>query len=91
MPISREELEQGHFDVSLPIARLLADRPALGFGADEIQQLLMDLEGRNTALDEVEKALEALVARARVQMWEVGGRRWYTIVQRRLGFQTELE
>lgn len=89
MPISREELEQGRIDVSLPIARLLADRSDLGFGADEVQQLLMDLEGRNIGLDEVEQALEALVGRGRVQMGEVAGRRWYTIVQRRLGFRTE--
>ncbi len=91
MPISREELEQGRIDVSLAIARLLSDRPDLGFDAEEIQHLLLDLEGRNTALDEVEQALDALVDRGRVLMGEVGGRRWYTVVQRRLGFRTESE
>ena len=89
MPISREELEQGRIDLTLPIMKILAGRPDLGFSPDEVQQLLVETEGRDAALAEVEKSLETLVLRERVQVREMEGRRWYTIVQRRLGFRTE--
>ena len=89
MPISREELERGRIDLTLPIIKIIAGRPDLGFSPDEVQQLLAETEGREAALPEVEEALESLVLRERVRAREMEGRRWYTIVQRRLGFRTE--
>ena len=89
MPISREELEEGRFDLTFPIVQILEDRPDLGFDAEEVRQLLMEIDGRDEPLVEVERALEFLVQRDRVQMREMEGQRWYTVVQRRLGFRTE--
>ncbi len=85
----REELELGRIDLTVPIIRILAGRPDLGFSPDEIQQLLVEIEGRKAILAEVEEALHTLVLRERVQVREMEGRRWYNIVQRRLGFRTE--
>lgn len=89
MPISRQELEEGEFDLTFPIVRLLADRPELGFSATEIRQLLREIDGRDVIVAEVERALQILVQRDRVQLNEMDGQRWYTVVQRRLGFRTE--
>ena len=89
MPISREELEQGRIDLTFPITRILASMPDLGFSPDEVHQLLLETEGRRAGIAEVEEALEALLLRERVQVREMEGLRWYTIVQRRLGFRTE--
>ena len=75
MPIRREELEQGRIDLTFPITRILADRPELGFSPDEVQQLIVEIEGRNATLAEVEEALETLVLREGVQMREMEGRR----------------
>ncbi len=89
MPISREELEQGRIDITFPIRRVLASRPDLGFSAAETQHLLVEIEGRHAEVVEVERALESLVLRGQVQLRELEGQRWYTIVHRRLGFRTE--
>ena len=89
MPISREELEHGRIDLTFPIRRVLVDHSDLGFSVAEIQQLLAETEGRNTEFAEVEAALETLALRGQVQMREMEGQRWYTIVHRRLGFRTE--
>ena len=89
MPISREELEEGRFDLTFQIVQILTGSPDLGFNAEEVRQLLMEIDGRDALVVEVEMALEILVQRDRVRMREMGGRRWYTIVQRRLGFRTE--
>ena len=89
MPISREELEQGQFDLTFPIVRILKDRPELGFSEIEIRQMLMDVDGRDVIVAEVERALQILVQLERVQMKELDGQRWYNIAQRRLGFRTE--
>ena len=89
MPVSREELEEGRIDLTFPIVQILAGNPDLGFNAQEIRQLLMEIHGRDASLVEVERALEILVQRDRVQMTEMTDQRWYTVVQRRLGFRTE--
>jgi hypothetical protein len=51
--------------------------------------MLIETDGRNAALDEVEQTLETLVAQARAQKAEFNGQQWYTIVRRRLGFLKE--
>ena len=89
MPISRQELEEGRIDLTIPIVRILTGRPDLGFNAQEIQQLLVETDARNVPLVEVERALGILVQRNRVQTSELNEQRWYTLVQRRLGFRTE--
>lgn len=89
MPISREELEAGRFDLTLPILRILTGGPHLGFNAQEVQQLLMETDGRGATVTEVERALQVLVQRDSVRMWEMEDQRWYTVVERRLGFRTE--
>ena len=89
MPVSKEELEEGRFDLAFPIMRILTDSPDLGFSPQEIQRLLVEVYGREALLDEVKLALENLVQRDRVRMKEMGDQRWYTVVQRRLGFRTE--
>ena len=63
MPISRDELEQGHIDLTYPVRRVLASRPDLGLSAAETQQLLVEIEGRHAEVVEVEQALESLVLR----------------------------
>ena len=89
MPINREELEAGQFDLTFPIGRILADRPEFGFNATEIRAMLIDVDGRDVTVAEVERALQILVQRDRVQMHEMDDQQWYTVVQRRLGFRTE--
>ena len=89
MPISREELERGRIDLTFPIKRVLASRSDLGFSASEIQLLLIEIEGRQAELGEVELALESLTLQGQVQVRELEGQRWYTIAHRRLGFRTE--
>jgi hypothetical protein len=89
MPISREEFEQGRIDLALPIARLLAGFPDLAFTAEEVQQMVVEIEGRNSTLVEVEQALGSLVLEGRVQRKEMSGQQWYAIVRKRLGFLRE--
>ncbi len=89
MPISREELEEGRIDLTFPIVRILTGDPDLGFNSQELQQLLADIDGRDAPIAEVERALEILVEPNRVQMREMEDQRWYTAVQRSLGFRTE--
>ena len=89
MPISREELEEGRIALTIPIVRILTRRADLGFSAPEIQRLLVETDGRNAPLVEVERALGILVQREMVRMGEIEDQRWYTVVQRRLGFRTE--
>ena len=89
MPVSREELEEGRIDLTFPIVRILVDNPNLGLSAEEIQLLLLETDGRDAQLADVEWALELLVQRDRVQMGEIEDQQWYTLVQRRLGFRTE--
>lgn len=89
MPISREELEDGRIALTFPILRILTESPDLGFSAQEVQQLLKEKDGRDATLVEVELALQALVQRNTVLMGEMEDQRWYTMVQRRLGFRTE--
>ena len=61
MPISQEEVEEGRFDLAFPIVPILTDSPDLGFNAQEVQQLLMEIYGRYALLVDVERALEILV------------------------------
>jgi hypothetical protein len=61
VPISREELEEGRIDLTFPIVRILTGSRDLGFSAQEIQQLLMEIDGRDATLADVERALEVLV------------------------------
>ena len=89
MPISREELEDGRIALTFPILRILTESPDLGFSAQEVQQLLKEKDGRDATLVGVELALQALVQRNTVLMGEMEDQRWYTMVQRRLGFRTE--
>ena len=69
MPISLEELEEGRFGLTFPIVRILTGSPDLGFSAQEVQQLLMEIDGREATLVEVEGALQVLVQRNRVRVF----------------------
>ena len=89
MPISREEMEEGRIALTFPILRILTERPDLGFSAQDVQQLLMEKDGRDAALPEVDRALQVLVQLDRLWVTEMEDQRWYTVVQRRLGFRTE--
>lgn len=89
MPISREEFEQRRIDPALPVAGLLADYPDLAFTVEDIQQMLEEIKGRNATLEEVQQALDSLVARGRVEKAEIERQQWYTVARRRLGFLKE--
>ena len=70
----------------LPTLRGLADQAST---AEEVRQLLMDIEGRQAAIDDIVQALEALVAQQRVRKNEIEGQQWYNMRKRRLGFLRE--
>lgn len=92
MPISREEFEQGSIDLSLPVAQILRSRPDLAFTAEELQAMLTETVARIATLEEVELALHSLISQSLVEVKELEGRRWYTLIEqgeRRLGFLRE--
>jgi cell division FtsZ-interacting protein ZapD len=51
--------------------------------------LLIEIEAREAVLAEVEQALHTLVSQGRIEVKEIAGQRWYTMVVRRLGFPEE--
>ena len=92
MPISREEFQLGSVDLSLPIAHILRTRPDLAFTIQELLVLLGETVARITGLEEVEQALDSLVSQGIVEVKELEGQRWYTVIgqgERRLGFLRE--
>ena len=89
MPISREEFDQRRIDVAFPIVNLLSGFPDRAFTAEELMQLLVDLEARSATLQEIEQSLVNLVSESRVEQTEIRGQAWYIIIRRRLGFLTE--
>lgn len=89
MPLSQEEFEVGQSDLTVPLANLLRGLADQAFTAEEIRQLLMDIEGRQAAKEDIVHALEALVAQQRIRMKEIAGQQWYNMRRRRLGFLKE--
>jgi hypothetical protein len=51
--------------------------------------MLVRTSARNATALEVQQALEALVSRGQIEVAEIKGQQWYTIVRRRLGFLRE--
>jgi hypothetical protein len=88
VPISREEFKQRRIDLTLPVVKLLSDRPDLAFTAEEVRQVLTTTSARDATVQEVHQALEALVSHGEIEVAEIEGQRWYayTVVERRLGF-----
>ena len=94
MPISREEYRRGRIDLSIPVLDLLASRPNLAFTPEDVRQSLSQTALRDASLDDVDLALEALLVQGVIEMKEIQGSRWYTVVEleeRRLGFLREQE
>ncbi len=60
MPLSQEEFEAGRSDLTVPLANLLRGFADQVFTAEEVRQLLMEIEGRQAATDEIVQALEAM-------------------------------
>ena len=89
MPISREEWDQGVINPALPISDLLRSRPDLAFTVEDVLNMLIAEEGRGISVEDVEQALDILVSSGRIHKKETRGQRWYTIVQRRMGFLRE--
>ena len=89
MPLSQEEFELGRSDLTVPLANLLRGFADQAFTAEEVRQLLVDIEGRQAAIEDIVKALEALVAQQRVRKKEVAEQQWYNMRRRRLGFLKE--
>ena len=89
MPLSQEEFELGRSDLTVPLANLLRGFADQAFTAEEVRQLLVDIEGRQAAIEDIVQALEALVAQQRVRKNEIEGQQWYNMRKRRLGFLRE--
>ena len=85
MPISREEFDEGHIDLAVPIIDLLAGRPAEAFTANEVVTNLTAIFDRRATLGEVAAALEFLVNQGRLERKEIAGSRWYTIASANTG------
>ena len=94
MPISREEYRLGRIDLSIPVLDLLSSRPDLAFTSEDVRQLLFQTAFWDASPGDVGVALETLRVRGEVEVSEIQGSRWYTVVereQRRLGFLREQE
>lgn len=78
MPISREEFDERHIDLTVPIAEVLESNPSLAFTAEEMLQDLTELWARRVTLAEVAVALETLVSAGQAARAEFAGQRWYT-------------
>ena len=94
MPISREEYRRGRIDLSIPVLDLIASRPDLAFTTEDVRQLLYQTAMRDASLGDVGLALETLVVRGEIELREIRGSQWYTIVEREgrtLGFLREQE
>ena len=89
MPISREEFLQRRIDLAVPIAKFLRNDPERAYTAEEVWLYIIDVESRDSTLEAVEEALNRLVSQNRVEQAEFQEQRWYTIVQRRIGFLQE--
>ena len=89
MPLSQEEFELGHSDLTVPLTNLLRGLADHAFTAEEVRQLLMDIEGSQAATEDIVQALEALVAQRRIRKKEVAGQQWYNMRRRRIGFLKE--
>jgi hypothetical protein len=89
VPISGQEFEEGRINLSHPTLELLTNFSGIAFTSQEVQRLLIDANARNAELEDIERALESLVREGRVQRKEIEGRRWYTVIRRRIGFVTE--
>ena len=89
MPLSQEEFELGLSDLAIPIANILKAFPDQAFTADEVEQLLIEMDGRSAAIEDIVQALGSLVVQQRVRTKEIAGQQWYNIPRRRLGFLRE--
>ena len=94
MPISREEYRRGRIDLAIPVLDLIASRPDLAFTPEDVTQLLFQTALRDASPGDVGLALETLLTQGQIEMREIQGSRWYTVVERedrRLGFLREQE
>ena len=87
MPISREEFDAGHLDLSLPIRRLLQGSSETAFTLEEVQELFERATGRTVSLDQETQALDRLVAQEQMERTEIDGEPYYVIIRRRIGFR----
>lgn len=86
MPISLEELRARRVDLTLPILKLLEDRSAAAYTAEEVRGMLKQKLGKGLSLQKVTTALEDLVKAGCVEVKEIAGQRWYAIIEKRLVF-----
>ena len=89
MPLSQEEFDLGRSDLAVPITDFLREFPSQAFIAEEIRQSLIQSQGRDAAIIDIEEALGALVRQGRVRTKEIDGLRWYNMPRRTLGFLRE--
>ena len=90
MPISREEFEAGRIDLAFPVRRVLEDNPGAARTAEEVRDLLAQIQARNASVEDVAVALRRLVEQGYVETNEVEdfpGVLWYIIRERRIGFR----
>ena len=72
MPVSREEYDRGHIDLTVPIADYLDLRREDAFTAAELLEQIIQY-GRAATIMEVIQALRVLVAHGRVDTKELAG------------------
>ena len=91
MPISRQEFNERRIDLTFPITDLLVARPDLAFTVQDVRNYLAENSGRDESVDDVESALEALIANETAEKTVIEGEQWYItiIVERRIGFHSE--
>ncbi len=73
MPISRQEFNERRIDLTFPITDMLVARPDLAFTVEDVRNYLAENSGRDESLDDVELALEALIANGTAEKAVIGG------------------
>ncbi len=86
MPVFREEFDAGVHNAEIHVYVFLRDRSSMAFTAVEVLFELGSL-GIITSRDEVRRALEALIARRRVEAKDLGDALYYAF-DRTIGFRT---
>jgi len=88
LPINREEFELGHIGPIRQILAFLEKDKDSAFTAEEIRDGVLKMIQRNISLslEEVVRALEILVKERDIESKAIGGKVWYSIKQRNIGF-----
>ena len=81
MPISRQEFEEGRFDLSVPILQYMNVRSEEAFTSEEILEALFEIYGRRVTPAEVVIVLEDLVADGLVEMKQLAGMMLYAVIK----------